>query len=190
MKGRLNWWCILIALGTCVFSCRVLAVPSFARQSGLDCNDCHLSWPELTSAGRRFKLGGYQLNATDPSEKRPLVSYDFDAPAPWIPLAVEVQLSDTIIGKLNHWEAAGSYSRINEPYVQEASIFLNGQLAPGVGCFCQWTYDGVLERVTADNTDLRFADRFRGEHVEVTYGMSLNNNPTVSDIHNTTPAWG
>ncbi len=37
------------------------AVPSFARQTGLDCGNCHLSWLELSSVGREFKLGGYTL---------------------------------------------------------------------------------------------------------------------------------
>ena len=37
------------------------AVPAYARQTGLDCTTCHMSWLELTNIGRRFKLGGYQL---------------------------------------------------------------------------------------------------------------------------------
>ena len=37
----------------------VIAVPSFARQTGLACNGCHYTPPELNPAGRRFKLTGY-----------------------------------------------------------------------------------------------------------------------------------
>jgi len=36
-----------------------LAVPSFARQTGLPCSGCHYNPPELNPAGRRFKLLGY-----------------------------------------------------------------------------------------------------------------------------------
>jgi hypothetical protein len=190
MRRSLSLCFLLIAVGTCVLATWARAVPSFARQSGRECNECHFSWPELTSTGRKFKLGGYLLNGTDESEKRPLVSFDFDGPAPLIPLAVQVLLSDSSIAKLNHYEAAGAYSRIDEAYIQEASIFLNGQLVGDVGCFCQWTYDGVLGRVTADNLDLRLAHEVHGDPIEAIFGLSLNNNPTVSDIYNTTPAWG
>src|SRR6185503_21197956 len=37
------------------------AVPSFARQTGMPCNVCHSTPPELTSFGRLFKLNGYTL---------------------------------------------------------------------------------------------------------------------------------
>ena len=38
-----------------------LAVPSFARQTGMNCVACHTSFPELTPFGREFKLNGYTL---------------------------------------------------------------------------------------------------------------------------------
>ena len=37
----------------------VLAVPSYARQTGLACSGCHYAPPELNPAGRKFKLTGY-----------------------------------------------------------------------------------------------------------------------------------
>jgi hypothetical protein len=190
MRWTVSLCLILSALATCALANWARAVPSFARQSGRECNECHFSWPELTSTGRQFKLGGYLLNGTDASEKRPLISFNFDDPAPLIPLAVQVLLSDSSVGKLNHFEDAGAYSRIGEPYIQEASVFLNGQIAPNVGCFCQWTYDGDARQVTADNIDLRMAHEVHGDTLHAFFGLSLNNNPTVSDIYNTTPAWG
>src|SRR5664280_3043321 len=48
------------------------AVPSFARQTGLACNGCHTTPPELNGAGRRFKLLGY----TDRAQNTPAVSND------------------------------------------------------------------------------------------------------------------
>src|SRR5438034_1321507 len=36
-------------------------IPSFSRQTGLACNVCHTTFPQLTSFGRRFKLNGYTL---------------------------------------------------------------------------------------------------------------------------------
>src|ERR1700752_3177853 len=35
------------------------AVPSYSRQTGLACNSCHYTPPELTPFGRKFKLEGY-----------------------------------------------------------------------------------------------------------------------------------
>ncbi|MDA8364135.1 MAG: hypothetical protein M0Z84_10055, partial [Gammaproteobacteria bacterium] len=40
---------------------QALAVPSFARQTGLPCEVCHTVFPELTPFGRLFKLNGYTL---------------------------------------------------------------------------------------------------------------------------------
>ena len=38
------------------------AVPSFARQTGVDCASCHITgFTELTSFGRQFKLRGYSI---------------------------------------------------------------------------------------------------------------------------------
>ena len=39
----------------------VLAVPSFARQTGLACEACHTVFPQLTPFGRVFKASGYTL---------------------------------------------------------------------------------------------------------------------------------
>ena len=38
------------------------AVPSFARQTGMNCTACHTVWPELTPFGRTFKLTGYTIS--------------------------------------------------------------------------------------------------------------------------------
>ena len=61
-------------IGTVLLTCgeRADAVPSFARQTGFECTNCHLSWPELTSVGRQFKLGGYTL-MREPKGERPWV---------------------------------------------------------------------------------------------------------------------
>jgi hypothetical protein len=91
--------------------------------------------------------------------------------------------------------SAGSVRDANFPYnreliINQASVFLSGKLAPHVGCFCQITYDGASARTTADNIEVRVADEFKGEHVNLLYGLSLNNTPTMSDVFNTTPVWG
>src|SRR3989442_15251823 len=71
------------------------AVPSFARQTGFECVACHVSWPELTSVGRQFKLGAYTLTQPPKGEERPLVSFDKNGPPPVVPLAAFLQASMT-----------------------------------------------------------------------------------------------
>src|SRR5579859_6570178 len=46
----------------CGLSGQALAVPSFARQTGVACEGCHTVFPELTPFGRSFKLNGYVMD--------------------------------------------------------------------------------------------------------------------------------
>src|SRR5690349_24443909 len=56
---------IMVVLFATVNPPRVMAVPSYARQTGLACSGCHYTPPELNPAGRRFKLLGYVDRADD-----------------------------------------------------------------------------------------------------------------------------
>jgi hypothetical protein len=164
------------------------AVPSFARQTGLDCGNCHLSWLELSSVGREFKLGGYTL-MKDVKEERPWLPMSSDGPPPKLPLAAMLQLSAT---NTNNTAGAdqSNFPRNNEATLQQLSLFYAGRIAEYVGAFAQWTYDGIAHHSSIDNVDLRYANHLKREGTDLTYGLTLNNNPTVSDIYNTTPAWG
>ena len=185
----------LIAFVLVAFTPRADAVPAFARQTGWDCTQCHLSWLELTNVGRRFKLGGYQvMKNMDEGAVRPLVSLSFDDNPPLIPLAFWLQVSDTHTANVTTPGAGGSHGgnfpQNNEPYIQAATVFLNGKLYDHVGCFCQWTYDGLAQRFSADNEEVRIASEYQGEHLRALYGVAINNNPGMSDIYNSTWVWG
>jgi len=52
---------VVTTAALCLLSQRAEAVPAFARQTGLACVACHVSFPELTPFGRFFKLTGYTL---------------------------------------------------------------------------------------------------------------------------------
>jgi hypothetical protein len=59
----------------------------------------------------------------------------------------------------------------------------------------QLTYDGAADHFGFDNTDIRYAHHlsFGGSNENdhhMVLGLTLNNNPTVQDVWNTTPAWG
>ncbi len=166
---------------------RALAVPSFARQTGFECVACHFSWPELTSVGRQFKLGGFTL-MSDAKGERPWLPTSADGPPPKLPLAAMVQ------GSITHTQGtAGAdpaeFPRNDAGVLQELSLFYAGRIADGFGGFVQWTYDGIAHHSAVDNVDLRYAGHFANGGIDVSYGVTVNNNPTVSDIYNTTPAW-
>src|SRR5208282_543705 len=44
-----------------------MALPSYARQTGLPCSGCHTTPPELNNGGRLFKLLGYTDRAQNTS---------------------------------------------------------------------------------------------------------------------------
>src|SRR5215471_15808838 len=164
-----------------------LGVPSFARQTGLECTNCHLSWPELTSVGRQFKLGGYTLLKETKSE-RPLLPTGDDRP-PLIPLAGMVQGSLTNTNNTSS-ASGGDFPRNDDFVLQQVSVFVAGRIVEHFGAFAQWSYDGVAHHSSIDNVDLRLAAHYAGDGLDVSYGATVNNNPTVSDIYNSTPAWG
>lgn len=167
------------------------AVPSFARQTGLECTSCHVSWLELTSVGRQFKLGGYTLIKPVVEGERPLVSFAKDGNPPQVPLAAFTQVAVSHTADTSSpGTTEADYPKQDALVLQQLSVFLAGRAAEHVGGFVQWTYDGVEHHSAVDNVDLRVANRYRGDSMEVDYGLSLNNNPTMSDIFNTTPTWG
>ncbi|HET7032899.1 MAG TPA: cytochrome C, partial [Casimicrobiaceae bacterium] len=163
-----------------------IGVPSFARQTGFECATCHLSWPELTSVGRQFKLGGYTLLKETKGE-RPLLPSGDDSP-PIIPLAAMFQGSFT--STHNTTGVEDDFPRNNGLVLQTLSGFIAGRIVEHFGAFAQWTYDGVAHHSSVDNIDLRLAAHYTGGGLDVSYGATVNNNPTVSDIYNSTPAWG
>jgi hypothetical protein len=182
---------LFFALACALLALRSEAVPSFARQTGLECVNCHLSWPELTSVGRQFKLGGYTLINTTSTEERPVVSLrgTSEGPPPILPLAAMVQVS--LSRTKNRGDADPSlFPHDNDLVLQQASLFYSGRIVDHVGVFSQWTYDGIEHHSSVDNVDLRYAHALKLAGSDVAFGLTLNNNPTVSDIYNTTPAWG
>ncbi len=160
---------------------RASAIPSFARQTGMDCSDCHTVFPELTPVGRDFKLQGYVESESD----KP---YQFPPP-----LAAVAQFSYTgARGLTNGVAPFDSENRATDKtnLPQALSIFYGGKIYGRLGAFIQATYDGVGNSVFLDNTDIRFAGKTTLAGKGLTFGLTVNNNPTVQDVWNSTPAWG
>jgi hypothetical protein len=159
------------------------AVPSFARQTGLSCNVCHSNAPELTAFGRNFKLRGYVLTDMTAIDK---VGNTNDL---WlsknIPLSAMILISNTAF-QVN--QPATQNNAVGFP--QQVSIFLAGAFAPLFGGLAQFTYTHANDHFIMDNTDLRYANHRKLVGKAWEYGITLNNNPTVEDLWNSTPVWG
>ncbi len=160
------------------------ALPSFARQTGMSCTACHYSFPELTPFGRQFKLNGYtmtMMNTIDAKEDSDRVTRLKLLSA--LPLSAMLQTSFTHIAK----DVPGQQNN-SVAFPQQLSLFYAGQITPHIGTFIQTTYDG--KTFGMDNADIRYSNSTSIGSKSLAWGLTLNNNPTVQDGWNTTPAWG
>jgi hypothetical protein len=159
------------------------ALPLFARQTGQNCVACHAGgqFPELTPYGRIFKMTGYTIGERT------------------IPLAAMAVISNSRVANTSKSDDPSSdFSKNGQTIFATGSLFTGGKITDNIGGFAQITYDpyATLDasgtyhgHSNADNIDLRFADRFVSPRRDLIYGLSLNNNPSVSDPWNTAAAW-
>ena len=182
----------LVPIAAIVATPAAEAVPSFARQTGMACEACHTVWPELTHFGRVFKANGYILDnlkqVRDLTEKKEEILDLASLP----PLSLMVQVSATSTSKAQP-DSAGTGSAQNGTiaFPQQISLFYAGKIAPHGGAFIQLTYGNDSGTIGIDNTDIRFAGlSVLPGNQSLIYGVSLNNNPTVQDLWNSTPAFG
>ncbi|MFZ0462205.1 MAG: hypothetical protein WAL82_07340 [Candidatus Acidiferrales bacterium] len=178
---------LFIALLAAVNPRPVQAVPSYARQTGLPCSGCHYTPPELNAAGRRFKLLGYVDRADDAkavkdSSNKRHSGLDLLSSLP-LSVMFETSLTDTKTAQ------PGTQNSSFE-FPQDMSLFLAGAWTTHIGSFVQVTYDTQDDHFTSDNTDIRYADKRNFSGKELVYGLTLNNNPSVEDLWNDSPAWG
>ncbi|WP_266170117.1 cytochrome C [Dyella subtropica] len=154
----------------------VQAVPSFARQTKQPCATCHIGGfgPQLTLFGRQFKLLGYTMKVGDDTK---------------IPLSLMLVESFTHTRKAQADPPAKGFSRNNNTELQQASVFLAGRISEHLGVLAQATYSDSSGRLGWDNMELRYARTFKSAGHSGLWGLSLNNNPGLSDVYNTTPAW-
>ncbi len=193
------------------------ALPSFARQTGQPCGTCHTDFPALTPYGRRFKLLGYTTGGGKFRTTPWLGAEDFRAAADrlrgfvkapnsgedetgkvWVP-----PISMMGITGFTHTQAplappSAPYSTNENWVLSPISGFWGGAVTDHIGAFAQVTYnapgpggfsDPFGHTWTWDNTDIRYADETMIGNLSVIYGITANNNPSVQDPWNTTPAW-
>ncbi len=195
------------------------ALPSYARQTGQPCGTCHTDFPGLTPYGRRFKIGGYTAGGgpyrttlfsdwIDKKKSDAKAKSDAakdgqsDTSDTWVP-----PIAMMAIAGYTHTQASqtppcgGPYSCNNQFVVSPVSFFYGGAITDHIGAFAQVTYNGAPFGAPSpsdpyatfqwswDNTDVRYANTATVAGMDVIFGITANNNPTVQDPWNTTPAW-
>jgi hypothetical protein len=181
------------------------AIPLFARQVQQNCVACHVGgqYPELTAYGRYFKLTGYTQGDQqwDPANGK-------------IPFAMSIQAgsntmknnkSNSSTGDSPDGAIAGvpvgspmDYRNGNFKFDQ-VSVYAGGKITDNLGLFAQytWAFNGPdsngnpspAATWNADNFDLRAADHYSSGYRDLIFGASLNNNPGVTDVFNSSPAY-
>ncbi|HLW98437.1 MAG TPA: hypothetical protein VKR82_07315, partial [Candidatus Acidoferrales bacterium] len=188
--------CSIIALVFSLFlqAPTASAIPSYARQTGFPCKSCHYTPPELTPLGRAFKLNGYTMagkpTVTSPGKGNTGGLSILES----FPLSVLFDTAFTSLRSPQPVPQSGGGTATSQngsfQFPEDASLFLAGAWATHVGSFVQVTYSSQNDHFTWDNSDIRYANSTKLFNKDLAYGITLNNNPTVEDLWNSTPAWG
>jgi hypothetical protein len=183
LASRLKAPFIAISLLMTLAPFEAQALPLFARQTGQNCVACHAGgqFPELTPYGRMFKMTGYTIG-------------DRTIPLSVMGVATYAKVADTTKSD----DPTADFSKNGAPLFATGSVFLGGKITDNIGAFTQITYDNYAGQggdgkyfghTNADNMDFRYADHLIDENRDLVFGVSLNNNPSVSDPWNTAAAW-
>src|SRR5258708_33135947 len=129
-----------------------VALPTFNRQTGQNCQACHAGgqFPELTPYGRLFKLTGYTLG---------------ERTLPFSGMAVA---SDSKVNNTSKSDdPKADFQKNNSLIFATGSVFAAGKITDNVGAFLQVTYDNDASQSDdgkfhghsgADNMDILYAE--------------------------------
>jgi hypothetical protein len=178
------------------FSAPAQAIPVFARQTGHNCQACHISYPELTAYGREFKLNGYTFGEAQPIPLAFAIMGEYDHVG---------KGTDATTGAPTCSSAGGAGpASCNHLELVQYSVFFGGRISDNFGMFGQLsggefpiaaggggTVGGGFSP-TADNTEFRYVHRITSDdslEPDAVIGFNMNNNPTMQDVWQSAPAW-
>ena len=157
------------------------AVPSMGRQTGMECAACHTVFPELTAVGRQFKLRGFSLSVSKDRS---------DSIFGNVPISALLQVSRNSTKNVSTDGATPeNFPRDRDTIVQAAGLYYGGKITENSGGLVQYFYDGIEKKWVMEMFDVRWANTLDTAGKELIYGFTLSNNPSVTDIYNSTPAW-
>ncbi|MDQ2777677.1 MAG: hypothetical protein M3Y57_22600, partial [Acidobacteriota bacterium] len=175
---------ILLVSAVCV-SPRANALPSFARQTGQKCAACHVSgsWPQLTPWGRFFKLSGYTAGKKL-FESKEGINY--------VPIGLFGQAGLTWAAQPNDALGQPVITQNGSPEAYAFTGEFATKLTDFMGVFYEYNIGNTFPgwKGTSGPADVRAVHFFHPGDSELLVGIDTNNNPTVQDVWNSTPAWG
>jgi hypothetical protein len=153
------------------------ALPSFAAQTNQPCAACHIGafGPQLTPAGRDFKLHGYVGS---------------DGQKHGLPLALVTQSSFTHTAVPQAGGPAPGFSPNDNFALDSVAVYYAGQITSEVGTFAKFRYNAIRGNPQFGTIDIRRAGEGELFGQDVLWGITANNSPTAQDPWNSTPAWG
>lgn len=163
-----------------------LATTAFARQTGEPCAACHMQsyGPWLTQYGQKFKLDGY------------VAGHANKLPDAINPFALEVVGSVTntqqdVPAGQYYDNNPGGHSYVNNNAVNDwTALYYTGRVTDKVGAYLQLNLSPQVGRsVSLAMADIRVADHAKIMGNEITYGVTVNNAPTMTDFWMTSYAW-
>jgi hypothetical protein len=162
------------------------ATASFSRQTGMACNSCHTTFPELTPFGRDFKLNGYTLSAakeiTDKSDKKTAGLSILEA----LPFSINIRAAYTDTGN----RVPGTKNNSLE-FPQQVNFWYAGKITDHIGSYTQMTYSVTGNHFSFDNSDfIRYSRSTKVSGKNLVWGIDGNDDPTFEDLWASTPAYG
>lgn len=177
----------VVALGAILLSApTAYATASFSRQTGMSCNTCHTTFPELTAFGRDFKLNGYTLSAakeiTDKGDKKNAGLSILEA----LPFSINIKAAYTATGNRQP-----DTRNNNIEFPQQVNFWYAGKITDHIGSYTQMTYGVQANHFGFDNSDFfRYSRQTKLAGKSLTWGIDANNDPTFEDLWSSTPAYG
>lgn len=120
----------------------------------------------------------------------------------WIPPISMMAIVGYTNTQTSQTPPCGAYKCNDNIVAAPVSLFYGGAITDHIGAFAQLTYNnapfGALDpqdpnashQWSWDNIDIRYANTAKLGNLDVIFGITANNNPSVQDPWNTTPAWG
>ena len=130
-----------------VFMSEAMALPAFARQMGVSCSACHAQsgYPALNRFGRSFKASGYTMIGT----QNTISDSNLDKF-----MSLTDTLNMSLMANFSVITSNSSSTTFNIP--NEASVFIGGRVADGVGTFTEMGYDAEESKFGLPNMRLAF----------------------------------
>lgn len=162
------------------------ATASFARQTGMACNTCHTTFPELTPFGRAFKLGGYTLSQSEEITDKGNKKNAGLSLLKVLPLSINIKGAYTDTGNRMPGTKNNSFE-----FPQQVNLWFAGKISEHIGSYTQMTYSAQSNHFGFDNSDFfRYSRQTKAAGKDLVWGIDGNDDPTFEDLWGSTPAYG